>query len=276
MDIFCRGIRPFPPLALSEVCFWLRIMRDHSQFIELGLPNEAAELKDEARRFFNIFTELEERAAMIGCLDDFSRLVEATIAAVHKFFVFKRCILHLLIECRLCGGCLQPLFVDHLSREANYFLKLLAKCRAGEMACRVDALVSENVFWTRITADHFRFIRDLLDPSERKLLAEAAALGGKFDQLGLRARDVASMLWHYQPTNELICFEKDVRCEAEAAKQFAAAVEGLVGCCTAATIIPPLLADHFRREGDHFLAVLELIRQYLLHGDDPGEDQPAG
>jgi hypothetical protein len=276
MDIFCRGIRPFPPLALSEVCFWLRIMRDHSQFIELGLPCDAEELKAEAKCFFNIFTELEERAGRVGCFEDFSRLVEATMTAVHKFLVYKRCVLHLLIECRLCGGCLQPLFVDHLSREANYFLKLLAKCRTGEMACRVDAVVSENVFWTRITADHFRFTRDLLDPAERKLAAEAAAFGDKFDQLGLKARDVASMLWHYMPTNELIRFEKDIRCEAEAAKQFAAAAEGLVCRCAAASVISPLLAGHICRETDHFLGVLECIRQYLLNGDAPQDDQSAG
>lgn len=275
MDIFCRGIKPFPSLSLSEVCFWLRIMRDHTQFLELGLPCEALELKAEARRFFNIFTELEERAARVGCFEDFSRLVGATITAVHNFLVYKRCILHLLIECRLCGGCLYPLFVDHLSREAIYFLKLLAKCRTGEMPCQVDAIVSENVFWTRITADHFRFTRDLLDPAERQLVAQAADSGGKFDQLNLKARDVASMLWHYKPTNELICFEKEVHCEAEMARQFAARAEELLGGCAAVSVIAPLLADHVRREAEHFLCVLELIRQCLLKGDDPEGDRSA-
>jgi hypothetical protein len=251
-------------------------MRDHTQFIELGLPCEATELKAEARRFFNNFTELEERAARVDCMDDFGRLVEAAVFAVHRLLVFKRCILHLLLECRLCGGCLYPLFIDHLSREASYFLKLLAKCRSGGMACQVDAIVSENVFWTRITTEHFRFVRDLLDPTERSLVAESAALGGKFDQLGLQARDIASMLWHYRPTNELIRFQKDLHCEAEAARQFVAAAGGLVSRCAASSIIQPLLADHICREADHFLEVLGLIRETLLQDNAPREDSTNG
>jgi hypothetical protein len=28
----------FPPLVTAEVVFWLRMMRDHAAFIDLGLP----------------------------------------------------------------------------------------------------------------------------------------------------------------------------------------------------------------------------------------------
>lgn len=268
MDIFCRGIKPFPPLVTAEVCFWLRIMRDHAAFIDVGLPAAERELKIEAQRFFAVFADLEERAAVAAGEEYFARLVAVATIAVERFFIFKRHILQLLIECRLCGGGLFPLFVDHLSREALYFRKLLKKCVNGGMPCPVDAVTCETVFWARGLADHVKFVRSLVDPAERNLVALADALGGKFDAFNLQARDLASMLWHYRPNNELVRFEKDFRqavCEANA---FATTAEGLVARCTAATLMTPLLADHVRREGEHCLAVLELIREYLLQGDD--------
>jgi hypothetical protein len=274
MDIFCRGIKPFPPLVLAEVCFWLRIMRDHAVFIDLGLPGTEGELKIEAQRFYAVFADLEERAGAATGEEEFAHLVAVATIAVQRFFVFKRHILHELLACRLCGGGLYPLFVDHLSREALYFRKLLKKCVSGGMPCPVDAVLAENVFWARGIADHVKFVRSLVDPSERALVSLAEVMGCRFDQLSLQARDLASMLWHYRPDNELVRFEKDFRLAVGEANGFAAATERLVVRCTAATAATPLLTDHVRREGEHCLAVLELIRAYLLAGNGETHEEP--
>lgn len=283
MDIFCRGVKPFPSLTLPQAVFWLGIMREHALFIDLGLPCGETGLKAEARHFIDDFARLEACAARVDCEEDFNRLVADITPVVRNFFCFKRHLLHLLIECRLCGGCLYPLLVDHLSREAFYFLKLLKKCGAGPMACPVDAMVSENILWVRATADHLKFLRGFIDPSERAAVAEAVLLGEKFDHLNLQARDLASMLWHYRPNNDLIRFERDLRLAACQARDFAATAESLVGRCAALAILPPLLADHVRREEEHFLAVLELMRKYLLEdcgeaaaGHGEGEDGEEG
>ncbi len=275
MDIFCRGVKPFPPLVTAEVVFWLRMMRDHAAFIDLGLPGGEQGLKMEAQRFFAVFADLEARAGVAAGEEYFARLVVVSAAAVQRFFVFKRHILHLLIECRLCGGGLYPLFVDHLSREALYFRKLLRKFAAGGMPCQVDAVVSENIFWARGVADHLKFVRSLVDPAERSVVSLAADLGARFDRINLQARDLASMLWHYRPNNELVQFEKELRLAVCEANDFAAATERMVGRCTAATLLSPLLAKHVRQEGEHCLAVLELIREYLLHDDAAPEHGPA-
>lgn len=273
MDIFCRGVKPFPPPSLAEVIFWLGIMRDHALFIDLGLPGAEGELKAEAQKFSAVFGDLENRLAKAAPGDEFSHLVVVTTMAVGKFFAFKRHILHLLVDCRLCGSGLYPLFVDHLSREALYFRKLLRKITGCGMAFPVDAVVSENIFWVRGIADHIKFIRDLIDPSERALVAQAKVLGEKFDVLNLQARDLASMLWHYRQNNELVRFEKDLRVAVGEAADFFATAESLVARCTAATVIPPLLADHIRREGEHCLAVLELIRRCLLQDDEAPDEE---
>lgn len=275
MDIFCRGVKPFPPLVLAEIRFWLRIMRDHARFLDLGLPGTEGTLKAEAQRFYAVFADLEERAGAATGEADMAGLVAVSTLAVQRFFCFKRHILHLLTDCRLGGAWLYPLFVDHLSREALYFRKLLRKCAGGGMPCRVDAAVSENIFWARAIADHLKFVRGLVDPSERAMVSLAEVLGVRFDRFNLQARDLASMLWHYRPNNELVRFEKDFRLAVGEANEFARAVEGLTGRCATASLIPPLLADHVRREGEHGLAVLELIREYLLQEDDEPADEPA-
>lgn len=273
MDIFCRGVKPFPSPALAEVCFWLRIMGDHALFLDYGIPGAEGELKLEAQRFFAVFADLEERFAKASD-EEFPVLVAVATAAVQNFFAFKRHILHMLVECRLCGSWLYPLFVDHMSREALYFRKLLKKFAGHPMDYEVDAIVSENIFWARGIADHLKFVHGLVDPSERAAAAQAKCLGEKFDRLNLEARDLASMLWHYRPNNELVRFEKDFRSAADEAAAYATAIENMVGRCAAATVIPPLLANHIRREGEHCLAVLEMIRQRLLQDEEAPDGEP--
>jgi hypothetical protein len=133
MDIFCRDVKPFAPLTMPEIKFWLRIMKEHALFIKFGLPCDQCELQEEAQCFFNVFADLEQRSLQVHCAEEFTRFTERTMVAVKNIFAFKRHILHLLIECKICGGCLYPLLLDHISREALYFLKLLRKCCEGDM-----------------------------------------------------------------------------------------------------------------------------------------------
>jgi hypothetical protein len=267
MDIYCREVRPFAPLIISEICFWLTIMKDHSLLIYLGLPCDQCELKEESQKFYNVFEDLERRACEVRSGEDFSCLVELASMAVKKLFAFKRHLLHLMIECKLCGGCIYPLTLDHMAREALYFCKLLGKMFNGDMPFQVDAMVSENVFWLKIMADHLKFIRGMLDPSERRLGEQPQVLSDKFDELELHAQDFESMLWHYRPNNDFVRFEKDVTDATISLKNYHVTAEAIIKECNALSTVPPLLADHTRRETEHFLAILELIREALLHCD---------
>lgn len=264
MEILCKEVKPYPALSMPQIQFWLRIMKEHSLFINLGLPCDQIELKREAQNFYAIFQDLEQRAQSINCDNDFECFVDRVMVAVKNIFAFKRHLLHLLIECRIRGGANYPLLIDHTSREALYFFKLLCKIRDGEMDYPVDAIVSENVFWIRIMADHLKFIRGLVDPSEREVVDQAHSLSDKFDQLDLHARDLESILWHYRPTNDLIRFEQTVTDATTQVRDFKAAAEELIKQCAALTLIPPLLADHVRREAEHFLEILEMIKCDLM------------
>lgn len=261
MDIFCREVKPFVPLTMRQISFWLRIMKEHSLFIKLGLPCDQTELIREAEQFYAVFSDLEKKSCQVNSEEEFHCFVDLVMTAVKNIFCYKRHLLHLLIECKIRGGANYPLLIDHISREAMYFHKLLQKVRDGEMQYPVDAIVSENVFWLRIMGDHLKFIRGLLDPSERDLVDTVHSLSDKFDQLQLHARDFDSMLWHFQVTNDFWRFEKAVTDSMTELRDFKAAAEELIKECAALSLIPPLLADHVRREAEHFLEILAAIQQ---------------
>ncbi|SDE44309.1 DUF2935 domain-containing protein [Sporomusa acidovorans] len=269
MDIFCREVKPFVPLNIHQVRFWLRIMKEHSLFIKLGLPCDQTELIQEADQFYAVFADLEKRACQIGSENDFLCFIDRVMTAVKNIFCFKRHLLHLLIECKIRGGANYPLLIDHISREAMYFHKILQKVKDGEMKYPVDSIVSENVFWLRIMGDHLKFIRGLLDPSERDLVDTSNALSDKFDQLQLHARDFDSMLWHFRITNDFWRFEKDVTTSTMQLRDFKATAEELIKECAALSLIPPLLADHVRREAEHFLEILNSIQSEGMECSQP-------
>jgi hypothetical protein len=261
LDIFCKEVKPVVPLTTQQIAFWLRIMKEHSLFIKLGLPCDQTELICEAEEFYAVFADLEKKACHVKCEEEFLSFVELVMTAVKNIFCYKRHLLHLLIECKIRGGGNYPLLIDHISREAMYFHKLLQKVRDGEMQFPVDSIVSENVFWLRIMGDHLKFIRGLLDPSERDLVEAAHSLSDKFDQLQLHARDFDSMLWHFRITNDFCRFEKAVTDSMVELRDFKAMAEELIKQCAALSLIPPLLADHVRREAEHFLEILAAIQQ---------------
>lgn len=262
MDIFCPQVKPYECLNLKRVQFWLRIMKEHSLFMKLGFACSDTELICQAEQFYNEFAALEKHSQSIRCDDEFMAFVERIMPAVQNIFAFKRHVLHLIVHCEI-GGYNYPLLIDHISREAMYFCKLLGKIQDGDMKYPVDSIVSDNVFWLRHMADHARFIAGLLDPSERDFVEKANEFAVKFERLQLQARDLDSMLWHSCPDNDLVRFEGDVTAATIKLRDFKKAARDLIASCKVVSLIPPLLADHVLREAEYFLEVLEMIKEDL-------------
>lgn len=270
MDILCREVKPFVPPVMTEIFFWLRAMKEHALFICLGLPAEQVEMRRQAEEFGHTLARLEQAENLLSGGYDFDCFLRELQATVRGLTAFKRHILHLQLECCMTGGCLYPLLIDHMSREAVYFLKLLRKVHGhGGMPFVIDAMLSENVFWLRLTTDHLAFARGMVDPADRTVLEQIAVQAGRFEELGLKARDLSSLLWHYCPTNDFIRFERDVAGAACDVKEFFAVAERLVKECSALSVINPLLIEHIRREAEHFGEVLELIRAEMAKEPAP-------
>ena len=268
MDIFCPQVKPYECLNVQRVQFWLRIMKEHSLFMKLGFACSDTTLIREAENFYNEFAALEKQSHAMSCEEEFMAFVNRIIPAVNNIFAFKRHVLHLLLHCQI-GGANYPLLVDHISREAMYFCKLLNKIRDGDMKYPVDSIVSDNVFWLRHMADHARFIAGLLDPSERDFVEKANEFAVKFEKLQLQARDLDSMLWHSCPHNALVRFEKDATAATVKLRDFKKAARDLIASCRIVSLIPPLLADHVLREAEYFLELLETIQADLASMENP-------
>ncbi|EIW17444.1 MULTISPECIES: DUF2935 domain-containing protein [Pelosinus] len=254
---------PLEPLNLEEVKFWIRIMEEHALFIKSGLPCECEDLIDDAQAFYQEFESLRVRAERLQNDKKFMELVTDTQALLKEFYTFKRDLLHRMLECKL-GGYNFPLFLDHMAREAEYFMRLLDKIKNGKVALSGGAKAQENVFWLRILADHAKFISHLLDPSERNLIQTANSFSQEFDDLYLQGRDFSSMLQGYPEVASFKRFLQDVRAAVLRIRDFKRAAEEMIRDCRLVGLIPALLADHVRREADHFLLILTMMEKGIM------------
>lgn len=252
--------QPVPPLNLEEFKFWLRIMEEHALFIKAGLPCDNMSLLSETDTFAQELAALRARAENVQSPKRFAELVADAQTVVGDFYRFKRQLLHLVLTCQL-AGCNFALFLDHVSREAEYFLQLLGTLAGGQPLYQVTG-AREVAFWVRLMSDHSEFICHRLDPSERTLTETAGNFGAEFDELFLQGRDFVSML--RGETAEVPSFRRflqDVRVSTMRLRDFKRAAEALAAECKLVGLISPLLVDHVRREADHFLLVLSILEK---------------
>jgi len=278
--ILTSGRLPIPPLNLEEVKFWLDIMQEHAVFIKAGLPVDNIALVNEAERFYEEFGVLREKAEKVQSEKKFLELVAAAQDTVRDFLRYKRELLRLALTCSL-GGWNFPLFLDHVVREAEYVLRLFAGIQPGVPAFRDMYKTQETVFWIRLMEDHTDFIGHLLDPSERGLIGTVEDYSSEFDRLYLQGRDFVSMLRSRPGTAPAFArFVQDSRVATLRLRDFKKALHKMIVECKVLSVIPAMLAEHIRKEADHFLMVLALVERGMLKdycpetsfSDDYGEE----
>jgi hypothetical protein len=252
--------------SLDEVRFWSRIMKEHSLFLKLGFRCEDTQLISEAKHFYATFESIEARSHTLNEGTDpqaVSRFNAEVHTAVSHIWVFKRKVLGLILQCQLPGQNNFPLLVDHVSREAFYFRNRLEQLNAGRLDPLPDAIINENVFFLRIMADHAKFIGHLLDPSERKLVKQAAQFSHEFDQLLFQARDLDSMRPQSQTAPLLDQFLDQNRVSVQSLRDFKKTARDLIESCRIKSLIHPLLADHVFREAERFLFIIDAFEATL-------------
>lgn len=251
---------PLEPLNLEQIKFWLRIMQEHALFIKSGLPCDQTEFIDEAQAFDQEFESLRLRAERAQSDKKFTELVNDMQVLVKEFYTFKRKLLHMMLECKL-GGYNFPLLLDHMAREAEYVIRLLDKNKNGKVLVNGGTKAQETGFWLRIMADHAKFISHLLDPSECNLIITANAFSEEFDNLFMQGRDFSSMLQGYSEVASFKRFIQDARAATLRLRDFKRAAEEMIEECRLVGLIPALLADHVRREADHFLMIMVMMEK---------------
>lgn len=148
-----------------------------------------------------------------------------------------------------------PLLIDHILREAKLYLGMVERIQEREEIDIEREILGQELFWNRIMAEHSKFIRGLLDPTEDELINVANDFANEFEELN---REVIEAIEKSIPIDEIT---EDILEATRNISEFnAEGTQGLLEC-KIMSIILPLLGDHVLRESNHFIRLLEMFKE---------------
>jgi hypothetical protein len=133
----CLLLKPVPEdsldLLLEQEVFWLRIMKEHIEFVIHLLDPSERELIEQAEAFRKTFSRLLETARDLESMNDarpkdFNTVIRFTQDVVRNTMQlrdFKAAAFELATLCQLLSIVSTPLLLDHIRREADKFLSEL-------------------------------------------------------------------------------------------------------------------------------------------------------
>ncbi len=220
---------------------------------------------EKATEFFTgvkIETQLTEAASKLGsgnCV--LNQALERRVVMINRralelldeIIRFKTTILNNVLDCKMYTTN-YPLLLDHILREARFYHHLIRKLQCGDEINIQREAFEQEYFWNRIMAEHSKFIRGLLDPSEEDLFNAADAFGNEFDQLTKEAKEAMDL----SIPNRNRVTEESLKATKELRNFKAQGTEGILECKVKSIIIP-LLGDHTLREANHYLRLLKIF-----------------
>ncbi|MGD9568967.1 MAG: DUF2935 domain-containing protein [Sedimentibacter sp.] len=219
-----------------------------SYFTGVRIPSELTQREAQLMGSNNITvnSQLEERVYQIN-----QRVIELTQALIQ----FKTNILNNVLSCNMFTVN-YPLLIDHIMREAKLYVQTIQRIQSREYIDVEREALEQEMFWNRIMAEHSKFIRGFLDPSEVELFDAANNFGKEFDQLTLDAKAAMDM------TIPVAKVTNDSLKATQAIRDFK--TQGTQGIleCKIKSIIIPLLGDHTIREASHYLRLLNIFKNY--------------
>jgi hypothetical protein len=179
-------------------------------------------------------------------------LNQRAIVLITALIKFKTTVLSNVLSCKMFTSN-YPLLIDHILREANLYLKMVQQLQNRENINFEKEAMEQEAFWNRIMAEHSKFIRGLLDPTENDLIKTANDFGNEFDKLTLESKAAMDMTIPFARVTE-----DSMKATMRIRNFKAQGTKGLLECKIKSIIIP-LLGDHVLREANHFL---RLLREY--------------
>ncbi len=182
-----------------------------------------------------------------------SDLNENAMRLVAALIQFKTNVLSNVLSCKMFTTN-YPLLITHIIREAELYLLTVRKLQNREEINTERQAYEQELFWNRQMAEHAKFIRGLLDPSENELINKANDFGNEFDQLTIEAK--AAMDTTVPPLAEVT--DKSLKATLELQNFKTKGTQGILECKVKSIIIP-LLGDHVLREANHYLRLLKMF-----------------
>ncbi|GAA4653232.1 DUF2935 domain-containing protein [Anaerocolumna aminovalerica] len=178
------------------------------------------------------------------------RAIDATAALIQ----FKTNILSNVLNCEMFTFN-YPLLILHITREAELYLLQLRRLQNDEDICLEREAYELEFFWNRQMAEHAKFIRGLLDPTEDNLIDQANNFGKEFDQLTAEAK---AAMDDTAPCSKVT--DESLRATMDLRNFKAQGTQGILAC-EVKSIIIPLLGDHVLREANHYIRLLKMFER---------------
>lgn len=276
-----EGLRINMAAALYEMQFWLGIMTDHAAMIRQGLDPSEKSFFNEANHFTMRMQELHYEANSINPekSDQINELIDRTIPQVEQLAYFKRELYGLTRECKVLI-ILPADVLDHVRREADFFLGVLnfalgeptplkrtigipdsdeealtvPRLMIPEVTEQKELALEESLFWLRQNMEHAQVLSLYFRPElqhalfrktkryQNRLTAlynQALAVNKSHKGLERLLRDSKSLTTDWRDFVQNL-FDDVTNCRVP----------------TGQTNIWPSVDEHFIREADYFLEVL--------------------
>jgi len=238
-------------MALADLIFWTDQLREHARFMEMLLPIEDfASRHERAVMYRGIFEAMHSEAKNTELNEnDIKSLSNSFVMRTEPLIRFKR----ELQEEQASGkihSLIYPLFLDHIAREAERFVRCQKMFMEGKSEFDRDEIIG---FWSQIMSEHADFVAHLLDPEERDLFTQALEAGESFRKI--------------QKEHPLEGKTDPVTMDVDHLIDFKTAALKGVEAGKIKSIITPELADHIRREA--ILFSNELRRADMMMNIEP-------
>ena len=189
-------------------------------------------------------------------VDQVSTLNQKAITATTVIVDYKSKLLQDILSCKVFTFN-YPLLIDHILREAHFYLKMLYQLQNRQAVNIVKDIIVQEIFWDQAMAEHAKLIRGLIDPTEEVLFDTANRYGKVFDELTkqtttMTERTTILPRLTSKTTMATANFRDFKSAATEASLQCKIKVMGL-----------PLLIDHALREANHYLRILNTFNGQL-------------
>lgn len=188
--------------------------------------------------------KLEEKVHMLN---------ENAMNLVYELINFKTILLSNVLSCNMFTVN-YPLLIDHILREAKLYYQLISRLQYHEDIDFEKEAFEQEIFWNRIMAEHSKFIRGLLDPSEDALIETANNFSSEFDNLTKEAMQAMDMTMPIETITD-----NNLKATTEIRNFKQQGTQGILECKVKSIIIP-LLGDHTLREANHYLRLLKIFK----------------
>lgn len=184
------------------------------------------------------------------------RINEIGMELVRGLIRFKKRLLSDVLECKVFTVN-YPLLIDHILREANFYFEMIQRLQNGEEIDLEREAYEQETFWNRIMAEHSKFIRGLLDPTEEELIKTANNFANEFDELLMESKEAMNKSMAIPEITD-----ESLKATMEISKFKAQGTQGILECKVKSIIIP-LLGDHTLREANHYLRLLKIFKKSM-------------